>query len=111
MNPTEEQQREFWEWCGFTVKPLGDYRNGVFVPRHLRLLWVYPDGKEDFYPPPIDLNSLFKWAVPKFISKEAKNDLATYPIRAWNKLFRLWYEEMKTTKDPALALFRAIYTI
>ena len=104
MNPTEEQQREFWEWCGF--KKLYPWDNLYTLPNSDNTsIWVDMRDME------LDLNNLFKWAVPKFISKEAKNDLATYPIRAWNKLFRLWYEEMKTTKDPALALFRAIYTI
>uniref|UniRef100_A0A6M3JNV7 Uncharacterized protein n=1 Tax=viral metagenome TaxID=1070528 RepID=A0A6M3JNV7_9ZZZZ len=51
--PTNEQIKEFWEWCGFKVA-LG------------KLYW-YPD--KEFSParrlPSVDLNNLFKYAVPK----------------------------------------------
>ncbi len=47
MKPTDEQIREFWEWCGVTPS--------------------YQDIR-DYIPtfPPLDLNSLFQYAVPKF---------------------------------------------
>ena len=43
MKPTDEQVRKFWEWCGFTFCD-----DGIAATMPL-----------------IDLNNLFKWAVPK----------------------------------------------
>ena len=65
--PTEEQIKRFWEWCGFKYDPL---KCDCTICRPN--CWVEPDAKS--HPngllvhcnePQIDLNNLFKWAVPK----------------------------------------------
>ena len=73
--PTQEQIKEFWEWCGFThfivedipwhKKPEDYQRIYWYANNH----WIYPNGSKQKDPPPIDLNSLFKYAVPKAIDK------------------------------------------
>ncbi len=58
-NPTQKQIKEFWEWCGFTVLPA----NMWIEPK-----WVLEHQIGNYYgekPPHIDLNNLFKYAVPK----------------------------------------------
>ena len=71
QEPTQEQVKEFWKWCGFKLeriphdtpfyvlnKPDGEQYN----------IWIgsYRGDKlevEELYPS-IDLNNLFRWAVP-----------------------------------------------
>jgi len=106
--PTQEQIREFWEWCGFerarfepTVKGVSKYQYEVGY-------WVYPDNITDKMIwsqelPSIDLNNLFKYAVPK-LDKE----LALTILRSW--VFNIL--TTKPAKDnPALALFWPIYKV
>ena len=61
MKPTEEQGFKLWRWCGFREVD-GLWRTPVidFAPSDSRYSFTCPTGL-----PPIDLNSLFKWAVPK----------------------------------------------
>jgi hypothetical protein len=57
MKPTEEQIKEFWEWCGFKpYKGICGY-------------WIPPDNKAADILPELDLNNLFKYAVPKLIKE------------------------------------------
>ena len=57
--PTEAQIKEFWEWCGFVE----EYEAGT------NAWWVKaPDSRGDVNYPPIDLNNLFKYAVPNWIT-------------------------------------------
>jgi len=99
--PTREQLREFWEWCGFELVA------GVAVP-----YWLYPDGRpitrsDDV--PRLDLNNLFKWAVPKLTGCHL------YAHR--EKGIRMWTSYVNgetieaTDDDPALALFWAIWEV
>ena len=101
--PTKEQSKEFWEWCGCK-------RNEIDV-----WTWICPDGTR--YTrigsmPNTDLDFLFKYAVPKLIAF-----LATQPIgcpsiiKIYGWIFNRWEEKLKTEPDPALALFWAIYSI
>ena len=114
MEPTQEQIKEFWEWCGF--KP----------PDMTRVHWHakrpdFTDMPDGTWPPDIDLNNLFKYAVPKLLPK---HDFAIYyvldvdtpPEGAWtismscsghgeHGIIRLRH------KDPALALFWAIWGV
>ena len=87
MQPTEEQLKKFWEKCGFKQHtPIG-YR------------YIYPDYR--IAPlPPIDLNNLFKYAVPKLTKPEL-----TYVLNDWNIRMLLFGQ------DPALALFWALYEV
>jgi len=66
MNPTREQIQWVWEKCGFTEVPKyggSDYSE---------ILWRSPIGSHSESLPLIDLNNLFKYAVPKL---EGKYDL------------------------------------
>ncbi|KKM93459.1 hypothetical protein LCGC14_1208100 [marine sediment metagenome] len=87
MEPTQEQRREFWEWCGGKLIPHGE-EDGC--PAHFEFNdkgWIFVTDR-------IDLNNLFKYAVPKAIDKimyeqECSSDLA-YDI-----LFKKWLQELQ----------------
>ena len=62
MNPTDEQIKKFWERCGFWQYTIWHGFMGLTSHKE----WIDPKG--DIYGdnlPPIDLNNLFKYAVPK----------------------------------------------
>jgi hypothetical protein len=85
----EEELKEFWEWCG-----LADcyYKFGFWWGTTPLSLMVKLD---------LDLNSLFKWAVPKL--KEI------IPQPELSLLFVSWVEDfIHADKDPAQALYEAI---
>ena len=113
--PTEAQIKEFWEWCGFKKKTMKD-KDGDF-----HVLYE-PDGEQynlwigrfqghelevgKLYPN-IDPNNLFKYAIPK---------ITDYLLRNGGKGCRcvIWHENhryISTHKDPALALFWAIWEV
>ncbi len=89
--PTQEQVKEFWEWCGFRVTP------------HYK--WcVDPSNNYCGKYPPIDLNNLFLWAVPiavERIAKEYKMDL----VEAKHLLFHEWFNMIRQGLEDAIALF------
>ena len=105
MKPTQEQVEKFWRWCGFEDK-WEDTRRLYLVQ------WQYPDGQKRAKLPTLNLNSFFKWAVPK---------LAMYEVNSYNQgdCHDAWValdSDGKTwtaacDKDPALALFWAIYKV
>ena len=99
--PTEAQKKEVLEWCGFTLRcpPEKDaYGRGI---------WDYPNGM--YGDVELDLNSLFKYAVPKMLSVSM----------SWGHGCRfLWIVEQTVDNrgesfgdDPALALFGAIWGV
>ena len=56
----QEELKEFWEWCGFErYRYQGNERT--------LMRWKYPDGSRNYVTPNLDLNNLFKWAVPRTI--------------------------------------------
>lgn len=86
MKPTDEQVKEFWERCD--------------VPTYVRLI----DGKWVNILP-IDLNNLFKYAVPRLEDwnmGKCENGDVWVTVHNGRELF-----EVKD-KDPALALFWAL---
>ncbi len=95
--PTEAQIKEFWEWCGFECYSTA-----------LEDLWFRMPGDESYKLLPIDLNNLFKYAVPKldgfklFAQAECP-DMVFAEARTVNRYFKAG------DKDPALALFWAIW--
>ena len=115
--PTDEQVKEFWEWCGWYIKasPTG-------TP-----YWYHPLlGKDRWsgqFPIPIDLNNLFKYAVPKLTKDYTHLDIlfeygthgnttvicvisfSNYVTRQIQTIARI------EDKDPALALFWAIWKV
>ena len=89
MKPTKEEQQWLWERCNFPIEKsaYGQY-------------------------PPIDLNNLFKYAVPAALKIFAERGYIP-PIM---KLFQLWYDELVTIGGDssdiqwaAIALFGVIY--
>ena len=92
---TKEQIKWFWEKCGLT------YFDG----------WFYsPEGERLFeYGAPIDiwaLPYLFKYAVPKLHFYIIKMIWVGIWVVSINDSFKQWVAE---DKDPAIALFWAIY--
>ena len=97
--PTEEQLREFWGWCGLKA--------GWFkLESGLQIVAEYPS---------LDLNNLFQYAILKL-----KRIGYSYELVEWNegqhkaiinKLCKGWAETYTTSvdKNPVLALFWAIW--
>ncbi len=85
QQPTQEQIREFWEWCGipetyiFINKPFSDMI-------------------------PVDFNNLFKYAVPKVLEKIGKEELV---VLVNNSIFAA----VDSKGEIALALFWAIFSL
>lgn len=112
--PSEKEIREFWEWCGgqwWSIHPLEDYKGGEC--EWFRGEVLLPDAKGDMphfvmcdnkaRPRNVDLNNLFKYAVPKLRSWDCIIDWAIEMVHA--------YADGRTLKDPALALFWAIWKV
>ena len=91
--PTREQIKEFWERCGIKSYPHTGHEDDYQYPnKH----W----GKQ----PIIDLNNLWKYAIPQ-LCKEYQN---------WHSLLYDWVDEwvdLGSDKDPALTLFWRIMKI
>ena len=114
--PTKEQIQWFWERCGFVGDYLPLIDHSVDPPQMYAGHWcfLFPDGTSVRvgHLPPIDLNNLFKYAVPKmgYVNIQFSDQYsdvipqfsATASIRFADN--HIWADE-----DPALALFWAIY--
>jgi hypothetical protein len=150
--PTEAQIKEFWEWCGFVLEgkeyKKADFK-GVFkveispkpdgevsveidgdnvvknMPNTFSIeQWLDPNYKPyGFKLPRLDLNNLFRYAVPKvmeawsnhldisvrrFIAPELKEIVNRFICEIWSD-----HEgsKMKTSDSPTLALFWAIWEV
>ena len=114
--PTPGQQQEFWEGCGFEQLPYGnkDYHYEQTVKT---MNWTHPlleYGSIEFLPR-IDLNNLFKYAVPK-LYKDGQGgvEFRYYPGTLRCVLTtecEAGFEETQTSNkefNPALALFWAL---
>lgn len=126
MTPTEEQIKKFWEWCGFKKR---EYDTTGFIV-HITD-WKYPNGKYHDNLPDLDLNSLFKYPVPKLMKDGWACRVQSSPLRdndtgktifEWSgyaEVFYIRYDKPLSFKtnhyaidaDPALALFWAIWEI
>lgn len=87
QQPTQEQIKEFWEWCGFK------FIHEDYTPIHTAEL-QYPDGHlEEWngWGDLLDLNNLFKYAVPALKLR----------YRHWRTILREWVETITgdTEKD------------
>lgn len=117
--PTEAQIKEFWEWCGFRWEYVEEVDDGFynapdgFTNEHL-------DNNELL--PPIDLNNLFKYAVPKLDYKYQSVRIFSYYDDLNHRMFWFAHVINKDTGDveyaivvgcenPALALFWAIWGV
>jgi hypothetical protein len=65
-------EQKFWEWCGFT-------RYDRWTTNEQG--WKAPNGDKFLDAPPIDLNNLFKYAVPK-LGKKTQIHLCANPVSA-----------------------------
>ena len=95
IEPTQEQINELWEWCGFRTDkdPLWWVNDEVAIPKHLFN---------------VDLNNLFKYAVPKFEQCCIESMGGGHYGARVSLGDTLGQGE---GKDPALALFWAIYEV
>ena len=105
MNPTQEQAEKFWMWCGWRFRLSGS-ESGHY--------WQDPKGTARADLPALSLNSLFKWAVPKVRTNyDVVLETADHP----KFLATVWeigepnLSSEIVDKDPALALFWAIYKV
>ena len=89
MKPTDEQIKEFWELCDAPYKRV----RRIGQPHY----------------PPIDLNNLFKYAVPKVFEVDYKK--AYMAVLRWITDYANYVGISKIEQDPALALFWAIYKV
>ncbi len=104
--PTQEQIQAFWEWCGFIH---GSWQ-GWFELKDYGGKYIGDDL------PTIDLNNMFKYAVPKL------QDMGK-PVCIWCYEHKGFKASIQTTdyvmrpvseseaEDPALALFWAIWEV
>ncbi len=95
--PTKEQIREFWECCGWKWETELTFTE---------LRWQTPEGTLVFDLPPIDLNSLFQYAIPRLLLFRDKNDYYMV-IGRWYQI--LLYHLLED--DPALVLFWVIWEV
>ena len=107
--PTQKELTEFWEWCGFRSNAMKLSEGG----------WNYPNGGWDIRLPVLDLNNLFKWAVPKvrgielkLVNMEKTGNLsgqycsAQVQRKDTGELIRSGYQT-----DLCIAIFRAIQRV
>jgi hypothetical protein len=110
MKPTEEQIKKFWEWCGLYKDLATNGERYWFMGEEI----VSPTNEEGN--PIIDLNNLFKYAVPKLIATGHWLGMITTQLSSDTQYtFAIYVEKYKdkaeheaSDKDPALALFWAI---
>ena len=101
MKPTQEQIKEFWEH---------------FVKDH-QVCIVESSGATHFETLPIDLNNLFKYAVPKLYEQDYYYDLLQWNTGQHKAIINKKTVEWAVTasdavaETPALALFWAIYEV
>ncbi|MCK5019570.1 MAG: hypothetical protein KAS32_21105 [Candidatus Peribacteraceae bacterium] len=102
------KEQWFWEQCGFHQET--DNRKGYHWELGFRYHdWLTPNGETSHGSnfglkgqlPPIDLNSLFKYAVPLLEKKLGYKE-------AYKLLIR-WTTEIMEGKDPADSLFEILY--
>ena len=117
--PTEEQIKKFWEWCGWKRIPLG--KHNFHYERGEKVMdWLAPDSdRSSTRLPDIDLNNLFKYAVPKVLATGHWLGMITtqlssgtqYTFVIYVEKYRDKAEHEASDRDPALALFWAIYKV
>ena len=78
--PMQAQWEEVLKWCGFKfISKKEDIRFGGKQSYWDTVdYWLYPDGHKVLSFPPLDLNSLFEFAVPKL--REAVRDYEAHYI-------------------------------
>jgi len=102
--PTKEQVKRFWEWCGLRRGKRGINRG----------YYTRPGGSHYIIPAwelHIDLNNLFEYAVPKLLG-DYYIDIKDYKL-GWMVSIgdKLGNRHACDNKDLALALFWAIWEV
>jgi len=126
---TENQIKEFWEWCGFKYQ--GFIPSFGNIPEQ-KEAWRYPDGSMCFLSaygtatglPDINLDNLFKYAVSNvmesnqnFIDIQVRRYIAPgYDDFLISYTCEIWSDNgqgsvIKQADTPALALFWAILEV
>lgn len=104
--PTQEQIREFWEWCGF--QPTDD-----MVGVSDKAKFYYPVAIEPqrlWYLPPIDLNNLFLYAEFQAVIKMGiELKISISDARRW--LFKQWADNIDKGFKYTDALFWALWQV
>ena len=104
---TEEQ--EFWEWCGLFQGKTQDactleWYSAWFAPLQTPTGCMEVSRKT----PPIDLNNLFKYAVPKL---QEGTEVTVYRYgKGWG-CYLEDFHNYKTGETPAQALYKALREI
>lgn len=106
--PTQKQLKDVWQWCGVKTKVTKIPIQGK-KRTHMETICF-----------PMDLNSLFQYAMPK-LQKQWDLIELIWDVGAWDihfekytlpaKHFYLGKQIGETFEDPALALFWAIYKV
>lgn len=103
--PTQEQIKEFWEWCGLAQNPwTKEWFTGRSIPGYI--------GTRLSPQPILDLNSLFKYAVPKL-----KVVTLTNGYKGWTatvnqgEMIKGKVKATGESNSPNLALFWAIWEV
>ena len=95
MKPTELQVKELWEWCGL---------------RKTNYWWFAPSGRHlTSTTPPITVDNLFKFAVPKarrILFENGQNIRHSY-----DRLFKLWLDKWVEGYELEEALFWALQQV
>jgi len=109
--PTEEQIRKSWKWCGFYEE---DGMGVTDADSNIYYRYIYtPTGELIERYPPIDLNNLFKWAGLKLDHIQLHWDRRagksgchiSYNARSYYSYGGGQYD------NPALVLFWAIWEV
>jgi len=100
MEPTQEQIKEFWEWCGLT-----EFQNPILGDESISAKPSVPYIE----PPNIDLNNLFKYAVPNTITMSLERTYGAHGDPFY--IAKVGTEIRVTNSDPALALFWALWQV
>lgn len=118
MKPTGEQIKEFWEWCGFEYHEAGETIVSGWLFSLARDVskagrWVHPSLESHKSLPPIDLNNLFKYAVPKLNTLKFNVHLDKLYYGSFYNAHVNQGEVYGIGQDdsPALALLWAIYEV
>jgi hypothetical protein len=97
IQPTPAEVEDFWERCDLYAEERGAWSGKKFYSWFApNKLFICDDA------PPIDLNNLFRYAVPKV--EEANSEATVYIL---HQLCEAVYHH----QDPALALFWAIWSV
>ena len=111
--PTQEQIKELWEWCGLDLKHKFEPCGIGNLKTCIRCGGVYPNPVGKYCSmPSLDLNNLFKYVVSKLDNIKLVKNMAPSGDVFWNGTAEyIPNVKVVTHEDPALALFWAIWEV